>query len=146
METECTYYNHHRTISHPRRVKSRVYQHESQSVQNYRPRKKSIKSRASELDQIAKAARAMAPAAATADLGVRMLEALLPVAEGLAPLPVAVEVPLPDEPDEPELDPELLELEELEGGAGAVPLGFTVKELLLAKTWVRLEPLTICRM
>jgi len=93
---------------------------------------------------MARAARAIVPAAIIADFGLRRSPALVLLVED-EPAVVAVE-----DPDAPVLEPEPelpLALEEaVTAGAGVVPLGLTLKEELLTKTWVILELLTNCRM
>jgi len=110
-----------------------IYQHEK-NTKKFETQKIS-----KELDQSTRAARAMAPAATTANLVVSRLEAPLLVGEELAADPEAEGEP--EEPEEPVAEEPLAEPEpeepvalplELETGAGAVPAGFTENEELLA--------------
>jgi len=79
-----------------------------------------------------RAAKAIAPAATTADLVLSKLEAPL-VFVGLAAEPE--EVPVPDEPAEPVPEEPLLADELEAAGAGVLPEGSTVNAEELAKTW-----------
>jgi len=91
----------------------------------------SIRKNVEYINQMVKAARAIPPAATTADLAIRKLDAPL-VPEALAADPEAVDEPEGEVADaELPLAPALTDDEPATGGAGVVPLGWTVKVELL---------------